>query len=134
MGAQAGIGQCRHFFNSVELVYSRDFLYTQANEHMMQTNLAYQSNKLKRAIMTRHAEKRSAQRGFTRDSVELIRAFGERSHDGHGGIRCLMTRAAVERLANVLGRSQRLDALAGAYVVLSADDEAVVITASHRYQ
>jgi hypothetical protein len=100
----------------------------------MQTNLAYHSNKLKRAIMTRHAEKRSAQRGFNRDSVELIRAFGERSHDGHGGIRCLMTREAVERLGNVLGRSQRLDALAGAYVVLSADDDAVVITASHRYQ
>ncbi len=100
----------------------------------MQTNLAFQSNKFKRAIMTRHAQKRSSQRGFTRDSVALIRAFGERSYDGQGGIRCLMTRAAVERLGYVLGRSQQLEALAGAYVVLSADDEAVVITASHRYQ
>ena len=45
-----------------------------------------------------------------------------------------MTRACVERLVNVLGHSQRLDALAGAYVVLSAEDDAVVITASHRYQ
>ena len=84
--------------------------------------------------MTRHAQKRSAQRGFNTDSVELIRTFGERTHDGHGGIRCLMTRASVERLGNVLGRSQRLEALAGAYVVLSAEDDAVVITASHRYQ
>ncbi len=84
--------------------------------------------------MTRHAQKRSAQRGFNPDSVELIRTFGERTHDGHGGIRCLMTRAAVERIGSVLGRTQRLDALAGAYVVLSAEDDAVVITASHRYQ
>lgn len=100
----------------------------------MQTNLSFESNKYKRAIMTRHAQKRSAQRGFNPDSVELIRTFGERSHDGQGGIRCLMTRACVERLGNVLGHSQRLDALAGAYVVLSAEDDAVVITASHRYQ
>lgn len=84
--------------------------------------------------MTRHAQKRSAQRGFNTDSVELIRAFGERSHDGQGGIRCLMTRASVERLGNVLGRSQRLDSLAGTYIVLSVEDDAVVITASHRYQ
>lgn len=100
----------------------------------MQTNFAFESNKFKRAIMTRHAHKRSAQRGFTRDSVELIRTFGERCHDGQGGIRCLMTRAAVDRLVVVLGRSQQLEALAGAYVVVSADDDAVVITASHRYQ
>lgn len=100
----------------------------------MQTNFAFESNRRKRAVMTHHAQKRSAQRGFTPDSVELIRSFGERSHDGRGGIRCLMTRAAVERLGNVLGRSQRLEALAGAYVVLSANDDAVVITASHRYQ
>jgi hypothetical protein len=102
--------------------------------YKVQTNLAFESNKFKRAIMTRHAQKRSAQRGFTQDSVELIRTFGERSHDGQGGVRCLMTRAAVERLGSVLGRSQRLEALTGAYVVLSADDEAIVITASHRYQ
>jgi hypothetical protein len=100
----------------------------------MQTNQSFESNKFKRATMTRHAQKRSSQRGFNVDSVELIRTFGERSHDGRGGIRCLMTRAAVDRLENVLGHSQRLEALAGAYVVLSAQDDAIVITASHRYQ
>lgn len=100
----------------------------------MQTNTAFESNKFKRAIMTRHAKQRSAQRGFTRDSLELIRVFGERSYDGQGGIRCLMTRASVERLGCVFGRSQKLEALAGAYVVISADDDAVVITASHRYK
>ena len=100
----------------------------------MQTNLSFESNKFKRAIMTRHAQKRSAQRGFNLESVELIRSFGERSHDGCGGIRCLMTRTVVEKLGNLLGRTQRLDSLAGAYVVVSAEDDAIVITASHRYQ
>jgi hypothetical protein len=100
----------------------------------VQTKAGFESNKFKRAMMTRHAQKRSAQRGFARESVELIRTFGERSHDGRGGIRCFMTRAAVERLGCVFGHSQQLEALAGAYVVLSAADEAVVITASHRYR
>lgn len=84
--------------------------------------------------MTRHAQKRRAQRGFSPDCIELIRIFGERSYDGHGGIRCLMTKTAMERLGNVFGRSQKLDALAGAYVVLSATGDEIVITASHRYQ
>lgn len=100
----------------------------------MQTNFAYESNRSKRALLSRHAQIRCSQRGLSRDSVELIRTFGERSHDGQGGIRCLMTRATVERLSNMFGRSQRLEALAGAYVVLSADDDAIVITASYRYQ
>ena len=100
----------------------------------MQTNLSFETAKFKRANLTRHAQKRSAQRGFNPDSVELIRTFGERTHDGQGGIRCLMTQAAVERLSRVVGRSQRLDSLAGTYIVLSSEDDAVVITASHRYQ
>ena len=100
----------------------------------MQSNSCFESTKFKRAMMTRHAQKRSAQRGFNLESIELIRSFGERSHDGCGGIRCLMTRTVIAKLGNILGRTQRLDSLAGAYVVISAEDDAVVITASHRYQ
>ena len=99
----------------------------------MHSNIGYEPNGFRRAVLTHHAQKRSGQRGFTSDSVEVIRTFGERSFDGHGGVRCLMTRNAVDRLARVLGRSQKLDALAGAYVVLSAEDDSVVITASHSY-
>ena len=99
----------------------------------MQTNLGFESNRQRRAVLTRHAQKRVAQRGLPRESVDVIRTFGERTYDGHGGVRHLMTRAAVERLARVVGRSQQLDALAGAYIVVSADDDSVVITASHRY-
>jgi len=36
-------------------------------------------------------------------------------------------------VARAVGRSQRLDALAGAYAVVSADDERAVITVGHRY-
>ena len=99
----------------------------------MHTNENFESNRQRRLIMTRHAQKRSAQRCLPRDKVELIRTFGERSHDGHGGIRCVMTTIALERLENLLGRSSRLDTLSGAYIVLSATDEAVVITAGHLY-
>ena len=100
----------------------------------MQTNMCFESKKVRKAVLTRHAQKRRAQRGFNSDCIELIRTFGERSYDGQGGIRCLMTKAALERLGNALGRSQKLDALAGAYLVLSADGDEVVITAGHRYQ
>jgi hypothetical protein len=101
---------------------------------MMQTNSCFESTKFKRAMMTRHAQKRSAQRGFNAASVELIRTFGERNYDGQGGIRCLMTQHSIERIGKAIGHSQKLDSLAGAYIVLSAEDDAVVITASHRYQ
>jgi hypothetical protein len=100
----------------------------------MQTNLGYESRKSQRAILSRHAQKRMAQRGFTDASVKLIQAFGETSYDSNGAIRYLMTRAAVEKVGCIFGRSQKLDALAGAYVVLSADDAPTVITVSHRYK
>ncbi len=100
----------------------------------MQTNLGYESKKSQRASFSRHAQKRMAQRGFTDASVKLIQTFGERSFDSNGAIRCLMTRAAVEKVGCFLGRSQKLDSLAGAYVVLSADDASTVITVSHRYK
>jgi hypothetical protein len=103
-------------------------------QKMTQTNAAFVSNRFKRAELTAHARKRSAQRTIGTDSVELIRAFGERSHDGRGGVRCLMTKTAVERLTRTVGHTQQIDALAGAYLVLSADDDSVVITVAYRHQ
>ena len=100
----------------------------------MNTNATYESNRDKRARLTLHAQKRSQQRGISTDSVRLILSFGERSHDGCGGVRCLMTQEAVKRLESAVGRSQKVDALAGTYVVLSAEDNTVVITTGHRYQ
>ena len=100
----------------------------------MVTNATYESTRLKRAHLSRHAQKRTQQRGISATSVKLICAFGERSHDGQGGVRCVMTREAVKQLASAIGRNQQVDALAGTYVVLSAEDNSVVITAGHRYQ
>ena len=99
----------------------------------MHTNSTFESNRQNRFSLTRHAKRRCSQRGIRDESVVLVRAFGERSHDGRGGIRCLMTRAAVQRLESVVGHSQRTESLTGVYVVLSADDEQVVITAAHRF-
>jgi hypothetical protein len=45
----------------------------------------------------------------------------------------MMTHSSLAAVARAVGRSQRLDALAGAYAVVSADDERAVITVGHRY-
>lgn len=80
-----------------------------------------------------HAIKRSQQRGIGQECVPLILAYGERSHDGRGGIRYLLTKRAIANLELAVGRSQRLDQLKGCYAVVSADDEKRIITMGHRY-
>ena len=83
--------------------------------------------------LSQHAKERKQQRAISAESVELIVFFGERTHDGQGGIRCLMTDKAVTRLERVLGHTQRIANLTGCYVVLSAEDECTVITVGHLY-
>lgn len=99
---------------------------------MHQSNATYQPAARRRAELTRHAQKRSQQRGLSVDQAPIIEAFGDAEHDGHGGIRYLMTDKAMNRLIRALGRNQCIDGLAGAYVVISADD-GNVITIGHRY-
>jgi len=96
------------------------------------SNATYQPAGRRKAEMSRHAQKRSQQRGLGEDQVPIITAYGETEHDGRGGIRYLMTDKAMARLMRALGRNQCIDGLAGAYVVLSADD-GTVITVGHRY-
>lgn len=81
---------------------------------------------------SKHALKRGCQRGISPMSVLLVKAFGEREFDGQGGIRYLMTSSAVADLRRVVGSTQKVDALAGVYAVVSATDE-TVITVGHRY-
>ena len=97
------------------------------------SNVNYRPDRDRKAQLSRHAKRRSQQRGIGGDVLPLLLAYGERSHDGQGGIRCLMTDKAMATLVRAVGRTQRVDALAGAYFVLSGDDERVVITVSHRY-
>ena len=99
---------------------------------MRQSNVTYQPSSRRKAEMSTHAQKRSQQRGLAADQVPIFTAFGEPDHDGHGGIRYLMTDNAMTRLVRALGRNQRIDGLAGAYVVISADNDKV-ITIGHRY-
>jgi hypothetical protein len=65
--------------------------------------------------------------------MQLIAIFGDREHDGKGGVRLLMTGAAVRRATRALGANARLLELTGSYVVLDAETETAVITAGHRH-
>lgn len=79
-----------------------------------------------------HAHKRSCQRGISPGSAALVVAFGEREHDNRGGVRYLMTTKAMENLRRTVGGSQKVDALAGVYAVVSATDP-TIITLAHRH-
>jgi hypothetical protein len=97
-----------------------------------QSNSTYQPTARRKAELSLHAKKRSQQRGLGDDQIPVITAFGEVSHDGQGGMRYLMTAKAMTRLIRALGRTQAIDGLAGAYVVVSADGS-TVITVGHRF-
>lgn len=79
-----------------------------------------------------HARKRSRQRGLSSGSAALVVAFGELEYDHQGGIRYLMTAKALENLRRTVGSTQQVDALAGVYAVVSANDPTVV-TLAHRH-
>lgn len=79
-----------------------------------------------------HARKRGCQRGISPESAALVVAFGEPEHDNHGGVRYLMTAKSVESLRRAVGNSQKVDALAGVYAVVSAT-EPTIITVAHRH-
>lgn len=82
--------------------------------------------------MSLHARKRGCQRGISPGSAALVVAFGEMEHDNRGGVRYLMTEKALEGLRRVVGNSQKVDALAGVYAVVSATDS-TIITVAHRH-
>lgn len=79
-----------------------------------------------------HAQKRGCQRGIPPGSVNLVVAFGEPEYDNRGGIRYLMTDKALDSLRRVVGNSQKVEALAGVYAVVSATDS-TIITVAHRH-
>ncbi len=100
---------------------------------MYASNVALQSKRDFKARLTRHAQKRSQQRGLPADAIPMVLAYGERTYDGKGGIRCLMTDRSIAQLVRALGHTQRIDALAGTYVVVNAENPSQVITVAHRY-
>jgi len=79
-----------------------------------------------------HAQKRARERGIPPGSAAIVLAFGEMEHDNRGGIRYMMTTKAMDNLRRTVGNSQKVDALAGVYAVVSATDP-TIITLAHRY-
>lgn len=98
------------------------------------SNLYYEPNTRRKIELSRHAAKRARQRAIGHDCLPLILAYGERSHDGRGGVRYVLTERSMATLGRALGHSQRLDALAGCYAIVDAENEQTVITLGHRYQ
>ncbi len=96
------------------------------------SNESYQSTNRRVSRVSRHAEKRAQQRGVDKASLPLVLAYGQREFDGQGGIRYLMTADSIASLRRAVGRTQRVDALAGAYAVVSAEDR-TLITVGHRF-
>lgn len=96
------------------------------------SNEGYQANRRRLARVSRHAEKRAQQRCIDKTSLPLVLAYGQREFDGEGGIRYLMTAESIESLRRAVGHTQRVDALAGVYAVVSAEDS-TLITVGHRF-
>ena len=99
---------------------------------MTYSNHHYQPDSHRRAIFSKHAEKRARSRGIDLASLPLVLSFGQREYDGQGGVRYLMTSESVAALRRAVGRSKQVESLAGVYAVVSVDGE-TVITAGHRH-
>ena len=99
---------------------------------MAVSNAHYLPTSRTKREMSLHARKRGCQRGISPESADLVVVFGEKEHDNHGGIRYLMTAKSLEKLRRVVGSSQKVDALAGVYAVVSATGP-TIITVAHSY-
>lgn len=99
---------------------------------MPQHNLSFTPNSLVKKTLSKHAQKRSRQRGISNLCIPLVLTFGEKEFDGRGGIRYLMTADSINRLRGAVGTTQQVESLAGVYAVLSVEDHRV-ITVGHRY-
>jgi hypothetical protein len=97
----------------------------------MQTNNNFESSRCRRASMSRHADKRTQQRGIDKIALPLLLAYGKREFDGKGGIRYFMTATSLATLRRAVGHTKQVEALAGVYAVVSAENQ-TVITMGHR--
>jgi hypothetical protein len=84
-----------------------------------------------RQRLTRHADCRAQQRAISKECIPLLKAYGQRSYDGRGGVTYLMTGDAVDSLIRAVGRTASIERLEGVYVVLDADRQEAVITLGH---
>lgn len=96
------------------------------------SNQGFESSRQRRAALSRHACKRAQQRGIDQAALPLLLAYGQREYDGNGAVRYLMTAESLSNLTRVVGRTKHVEALAGVYAVVSAEDN-TIITVGHRY-
>jgi hypothetical protein len=96
------------------------------------SNVNYETNRQRKAELSRHASKRAQQRGISPSSMPLVLAFGKQEFDGKGGIRYLMTSESIASLKRTVGLTQQIEALQGVYAVVSTEDS-TIITVGHRH-
>jgi len=94
-------------------------------------NHHFEAKRRPQPALSRHAGKRAQQRGIDQSAVSLVLAYGKREFDSRGGVQYLMTRDSIDILRRVVGTTQQVEALAGVYAVVSAEDD-TVITLGHR--
>jgi len=82
---------------------------------------------------TQHAATRGRQRAIPPFADFLLDEFGERLHDGHGGIRVFFTHRSVRRMEQSFGRRPvaKMSEYLGVYRVEDCRD-GTVITVGHR--
>jgi hypothetical protein len=98
----------------------------------MHTNATRSSALSRRISLSKHAQQRTQQRGIAASWIPLILAYGATEHDGCGGVRYLMSAAALQRLRSAIGWTAQMERLEGCYVVV-AEADGTVITAGHRF-
>lgn len=96
------------------------------------SNEGYQANNRRVARVSRHSEKRAQQRFIDKTSLPLVLAYGRQEFHGQGGIRYLMTADSIASLRRAVGHTQRVEALACVYAVVSAEDS-TLISVGHRF-
>jgi hypothetical protein len=82
-----------------------------------------------------HSVTRAQQRGIPPLMIKLVKEFGTRSYDHHGGIVRYLDKRARRAIEREIGTEvmRRLHEFADIYVVESADD-GHVLTVGHRYE
>lgn len=84
--------------------------------------------------MSKHAEVRSQQRGIPPLIINLLKVFGEKTHDNNGAVILHFTKKSKRRLEKAVGREVicRLSEWLDSYAVQSLDGN--LITVGKRYK
>jgi hypothetical protein len=85
--------------------------------------------------LTRHAKLRASQRGIPPLIVQWLLAYGEESHDRHGGLIRYFSHRSVRRLKRDVGAQpiRELRKYLGAYAV-EGGDTGEIVTVGWRYR